>query len=70
MFNLTERLVERVTSAYAPQLRTISKTRAEQLGNIKSKIGTNPEEVEARFDKEIARVGAIDVSDILRKLKA
>ena len=61
MFNLTERLVESVTSAYALKLETISKTRAEQLGNIKSKIRTNPEEVEAWFNEEIARLGAIDV---------
>ena len=69
MFNFTERLVEGVASAYSSQIEAISKVRAEQLADIKSKIRTNPDEVEAWFDKEIARIGKIDVSDLFRKIK-
>jgi 3-methyladenine DNA glycosylase AlkD len=69
MFNLTERLVEGVASAYSSQIEAISKIRADQLAEIKSKIRTNPDEVEAWFDKEIARISKIDLSDLLRNMK-
>jgi len=69
LFNLTERLVEGVASEYSSQIESISKVRAEKLTGIKSKIRTNPDEVEAWFDKEIARIGEIDLSDLLRNIK-
>lgn len=69
MFNLTERLVEGVASAYSSQIEAVSKVRVDQLAEIKSKIRTNPDEVEAWFDKEIARIGKIDLSDLLRSMK-
>jgi len=69
MFNLTEKLVEGVASAYSSQLAAISRDRKEVLTNIKSKIRTNPDEVEAWFDMEISRVSSIDFSDLLRNLK-
>lgn len=69
MFNLTEKLVEGVASAYSSQLAAISRDRKEVLVNIKSKIRTNPDEVEAWFDTEIVRIGAIEFSDLLRNVK-
>lgn len=69
MFNLTEKLVEGVASAYSTQLVSISRDRNKQLAYIKSKIRTNPDEVEAWFDREIARIGAIDFSDLLHNMK-
>ena len=46
MFNLTEKLVEGLASAYSSQLAAISRDRKELLANIKSKIRTDPDEVE------------------------
>ena len=69
MFNLTEKIVEGVASAYSTQLAAISRDINEQFAYIKSKIRTNPDAVEAWFDKEIARIGAIDFSDLLRNMK-
>jgi hypothetical protein len=36
---------------------------------VKSRIRNNPDEVEAWIDNEIARIGAIDFSDLLSNMK-
>lgn len=64
-----EKMLQSAASAYMPQLGSIAEARREELIEIKSLIRTNPEEVEAWFDKEIEKVGKMDVSDMLGKLR-
>lgn len=65
---LTDQLFERALSAFGPQFEAISKARAEELTEIKSKIRTSPEEVEAWFDMEIKKVSTINVSDVIDRI--
>lgn len=67
--NFTGKLLENVLSGYRPKLEELSKMRVDELVAVKAKVRTNPEEVEAWFDTEIAKVGNMDVSDILKKLR-
>ena len=64
-----EKMLQSAASAYMPQLGSIAESRRQELIEIKSLIRTNPEEVEAWFDKEIEKVGKMDVSDMLGKLR-
>lgn len=69
MFNITERLVEGMVSAYSSKVEAISKIRVEQLTEIRAKIRTNPDEVEAWFEREIEKIREIDLSDLLRNIR-
>ena len=64
-----EKMLQSAASAYMPQLGSIADSRRAELIEIKSLIRTKPEEVEAWFDKEIEKVGKMDVSDMLNKLR-
>jgi len=64
-----EKLVESSVSAYMPKLDSIAQERRTELTEIKSKVRRSPEEVEAWFDKEIEKLGNINVSDILSKMR-
>ena len=65
----TEKLVENALSMYSPKLGEISKIRADELSLLRAKIRTSPEEVEVWFDKEIAKIGNIDFSDIIKRIQ-
>ena len=64
-----EKMLQSAASAYMPQLGSIAESRKAELIEIKSLINTKPEEVEAWFDKEIEKVGKMDVSDMMNKLR-
>ena len=64
-----EKMLQSAASAYIPQLGSIAESRRAELIEIKSIVRTKPEEVEAWFDKEIEKVGKMDVSDMLNKLR-
>jgi hypothetical protein len=64
-----EKMLQSAASAFMPQLGSIAESRATELNEIKSLIRTKPEVVEAWFDKEIEKVGKMDVSDMLNKLR-
>jgi len=63
-----EKMLQSAASAYMPQLGSIAESRKAELVEIKSKIHTSPEEVEAWFDKEIEKLGTMNVSEMLNKL--
>ena len=64
-----EKMLQSAASAYMPQLDSIAEARRAELAEIKALIRTKPEEVEAWFDKEIEKVGKMDVSDMMSKLR-
>ena len=64
---LTEKLLQNAMSAYTPKLEEISRVRVEELAAIKAQVRTDPDAVEAWFDKEIQSAGRIDVSEIMKK---
>lgn len=62
-------MLQSAASAYMPQLGSIAESRRAELIEIRSLVRTKPEEVEAWFDKETEKVGKMDVSDMLNKLR-
>jgi hypothetical protein len=67
--NFMERMLVNVVSQYISKLQNIACIRAGELTDIKEKIRTSPDEVEAWFDKEIERVRNVDISGLVDKLK-
>lgn len=66
---VAEKMLENAMSGYRQRLEELSKMRGDELRAVKAKVRTHPEEVEAWFDTEIAKVSNMDVSDILKKIK-
>jgi hypothetical protein len=64
-----EKLVESAASAYMPKIEEITNVRRAELEEMKSKILSDPQQVELWFDKEIEKLGNISVGDILAKIK-
>jgi hypothetical protein len=62
-----ERLVETAASAYLPKVEEITNVRRAELEEMKSKILSEPQQVELWFDKEIEKLGNISVGDMLVK---
>jgi hypothetical protein len=61
-----EKMLQSAASAYMPKLCSIAESRRAELIEIKSLIRTKPEEVEAWFDKEIEKIGKMDLSDMTK----
>jgi hypothetical protein len=65
----TEKLIQSAISDYLPKLQEMSLSRVQELVEMKAKVKASPDEVEAWFDKEIARTRNTDINDILKKVK-
>jgi hypothetical protein len=65
-----EKLMESAASAYLPRLEQMAETRKAELVEIKTKIRTDPEQVEAWFDREIEKLGNMGVKDVMNKVNA
>lgn len=70
MDKFMERLMERAASAYAPRLEEMARARKAELEEMKAKVRTNPEQVEAWFDKEIGKLQIMDVKEIMKNATA
>ena len=57
---MLERFLAGALDAYMPRLAKMREERAAELAQIKSKIRTNPEEVEAWYDAEMEKIGSMD----------
>lgn len=64
-----EKLVESAASAYMPKVEEIAEVRRAELEEVRSKILSDPRQVELWFDKEIEKLGNISVDNILAKIK-
>jgi hypothetical protein len=65
-----DKLMESAASAYLPRIEQVAETRKAELAEMKAKIRTNPEQVEAWFDREIEKLSNIDVKDVMNKVSA
>jgi hypothetical protein len=70
MDKFMERLLESVISAYAPRMEEMARARRAELEEMKAKVKTNPEQVEAWFDKEIEKLNNLNVKDIMKNATA
>lgn len=55
-----EKIIESAMAAYAPKLAKLREARAAELAELKEKVRTHPEQVEAWLDKEIEKLGKMD----------
>jgi 3-methyladenine DNA glycosylase AlkD len=65
-----DKLMESATSAYMPKVEEMAKARKAELEEIKIKVRTNPEQVEAWFDKEIEKLQNMDIKEIMKNATA
>ena len=65
-----EKLIESAASAYMPRFEQMAEIRRAELVEIKSKVRTNPEQVEEWFDKEIEKLGTVDIKDLMNKVNS
>lgn len=64
-----EKMMETAASAYMPKLESIAEERRVELSTMKSKIRSNPEEVELWFDQQIEKLDGMNVADMLNKVR-
>jgi hypothetical protein len=64
-----EKMLASAASAYMPQIGSMAETRKAELMDIKAKIRSDPEQVEAWFDREIEKLAKMDVSEMLGSLR-
>jgi ATP-dependent Lon protease len=67
--NWMEKLLQNAMSAYMPKVESIAESRRAELTEMKSKVKTEPEEVEKWFEKEIEKLSTMDASSMLQKLR-
>ena len=67
--NWMEKMLQNAMSAYMPKMESIAETRRAELTEIKSKIRTEPDEVEKWFDKEIEKLNTMNASEMIEKLR-
>jgi hypothetical protein len=65
-----DKLMESAKSAYIPKVEEMAKARKAELEEIKIKVRTNPEQVEAWFDKEIEKLQNMDIKEIMKNATA
>ena len=65
-----DRLMESAAAAYLPKLEEMKKARRAELEDMKGKVRTSPNQVEEWFDKEIKRLGNMDVKDMIKNATA
>jgi 3-methyladenine DNA glycosylase AlkD len=65
-----DKMIESATSAYLPRMEEMAKARKAELEAIKIKVRTNPEQVEAWFDKEIEKLQKMDIKEIMKNATA
>jgi hypothetical protein len=67
---LMDKMIESAKSAYMPKMREMAMARKEELEEIRTMVRTNPEQVEAWFDKEIEKLHNIDINEIMKNATA
>jgi hypothetical protein len=70
MDKFIDRLMESAASAYMPRLEEMARTRKAEREEMKAKVRTSPDQVEAWFDKEIEKLGNMDVKEIMKNATA
>ena len=66
----TEKLVQNALSTYFPNLQEMSASRVDELTSIKAKVREKPDDVEAWFDKEIAKNRNLDLNNVFKKIRS
>ena len=64
-----EKLLENALAQYLPNLTKMTEAKKAQLVEIRARVRSHPEEVEAWFDKEIEKLKDENVKDLIRNIE-
>lgn len=70
MDRFMDKLMESAAAAYMPKIEEMKKARKAELEEMRAKVKTDPGQVEAWFDKEIEKLGNMDVKDMMKNATA
>ncbi len=65
-----DRLMEGAAAACLPRLEEMAKARKTELEEMKAKVRADPQQVEAWFDREMEKLGSVDVKEIMKNATA
>ncbi len=65
-----DKLMESAAAAYLPKIEEMKKARKAELEEMRAKVKTNPDQVEAWFDKEIGKLDNTDVKEMMKNATA
>jgi hypothetical protein len=65
---IMDRLMETAANAYMPRIEEVAELRRKELVEMKSKIRSEPNAVEAWFDTEIDKVVKLDPKNLFSKI--
>lgn len=70
MDKFMDKILESAASTYAPHLKEVARGRKAKLEEIRAKVRTNPDEVEDWLDKEIEKLGSVDIKEMMKNATA
>ncbi len=65
-----DRLMEGAAAACLQRLEEMAKARKTELEEMKAKVRADPQQVEAWFDREMEKLGSVDVKEIMKNATA
>ena len=70
MDRFMDKMMESAASAYMPKIEEMKKARKAELEEMRAKVKTDPDQVEAWFDKEIGKLDNTDVKEMMKNATA
>ena len=70
MDRFMDKLMESAAAAYMPKIEEMKKARKAELEEMRAKVKTDPDQVEAWFDKEIGKLDNTDVKEMMKNATA
>ena len=70
MDRFVDKLMESAAAAYMPKIEEMKKARKAELEEMRAKVRTDPDQVEAWFDREIGKLDNMDVKDMMKNATA
>lgn len=64
-----DKLIENALAQYMPGLIQMAGAKRAELAEIRAKVRTNPEEVEAWFNKEIVKLTDANITGLIQHIK-
>lgn len=62
--------MESAAAVYMPRIEEMAKARKAELEEMKAKVRADPQQVEAWFDREMEKLGSMDVKEIVKNATA
>lgn len=67
--SFVNQLVESALASRKSELEAMANARAAELASVRSKVRSQPEEVEAWLDREIEKISSMNIGNLLRNAR-